>query len=118
MLNSIGAPILFWIQPERDPRATACSGGGEDAGGIGAMKNVNDPTVLLSPQNVWRMLQFFRTYTDNLFLSQPVRELITAVPWGHHAQYHFHYAKWELSVPVFSPKIFKAKLFGGRVIRT
>ena len=58
-----------------------------------------------SPQNVWRMLQFFRTYTDNLFLSQAVRELekkgqkspspeelsqlvrelITAVPWGHHA---------------------------------
>jgi len=28
-----------------------------------------------SPQNVWRMLQFFRTYTDNLFLSQAVREL-------------------------------------------
>ncbi|MCK9418193.1 MAG: PDDEXK nuclease domain-containing protein [Nitrospirae bacterium] len=58
-----------------------------------------------SPQNVWRMLQFFRTYTDNLFLSQAVRELekkgqktpgreelsqlvrelIAAVPWGHHA---------------------------------
>jgi len=51
------------------------------------------------------MLQFFRTHTDNLFLSQAVRELekkgqkkpnpeelsqlvrelITAVPWGHHA---------------------------------
>jgi len=30
------------------------------------------------------MLQFFRTYTDNLFLSQAVRELIAAVPWGHH----------------------------------
>ncbi|MFZ3207372.1 MAG: DUF1016 N-terminal domain-containing protein [Geobacteraceae bacterium] len=28
-----------------------------------------------SPQNVWRMLQFFRTYTDNLFLSQAVRDL-------------------------------------------
>jgi predicted nuclease of restriction endonuclease-like (RecB) superfamily len=58
-----------------------------------------------SPQNVWRMLQFFRTYTDDLFLSQAVRELekkgqkkpsleelsrivrelIAAVPWGHHA---------------------------------
>ena len=58
-----------------------------------------------SPQNVWRMLQFFRKHTDNLFLSQAVRELekkgqktpspeelsqlvrelITAVPWGHHA---------------------------------
>jgi predicted nuclease of restriction endonuclease-like (RecB) superfamily len=58
-----------------------------------------------SPQNVWRMLQFFRTHTDNLFLSQVVREmekkgqktpspeqlsqlvreLIAAVPWGHHA---------------------------------
>ena len=58
-----------------------------------------------SPQNVWRMLQIFRTYTDNLFLSQAVRELekkgqktpspeelsllvrelIAAVPWGHHA---------------------------------
>ena len=58
-----------------------------------------------SPQNVWRMLQFFRTHTDNLFLaqavrelekkgqktpnpeelSQLVRELIAAVPWGHHA---------------------------------
>jgi hypothetical protein len=58
-----------------------------------------------SPQNVWRMLQFFRTYTDDLFLSQVVRELekkgekkptleelsrivrelIAAVPWGHHA---------------------------------
>jgi predicted nuclease of restriction endonuclease-like (RecB) superfamily len=61
--------------------------------------------VVFSPQNVWRMLQFFRTHTDNLFLSQAVRELekkgqkppspeelsqlvrelITAVPWGHHA---------------------------------
>jgi len=58
-----------------------------------------------SQQNVWRMLQFFRTYTDNLFLSQAVRELekkgrktpspellsqfvrelVAAVPWGHHA---------------------------------
>ncbi len=58
-----------------------------------------------SPQNVWRMLQFFRTHTDKLFLSQAVRELekkgrktpspeelsqlvrelIAAVPWGHHA---------------------------------
>src|ERR1019366_4486735 len=58
-----------------------------------------------SPQNVWRMLQFFRTHTDNLFLSQAVRELetkgqktptpeelsqlvrelIAAVSWGHHA---------------------------------
>jgi predicted nuclease of restriction endonuclease-like (RecB) superfamily len=58
-----------------------------------------------SPQNVWRMLQFFRTYTDNLFLSQAVRELekkgrktpspeelsqfvrelVATVPWGHHA---------------------------------
>ncbi|MCX5824047.1 MAG: DUF1016 N-terminal domain-containing protein, partial [Deltaproteobacteria bacterium] len=28
-----------------------------------------------SPQNVWRMLQFVRTHTDNLFLSQAVREL-------------------------------------------
>jgi len=62
-------------------------------------------TFGFSPQNVWRMLQFFRTHTDNLFLSQAVRELekkgqktpspeelsqlvrelITAVPWGHHA---------------------------------
>ena len=62
-------------------------------------------TLGFSPQNVWRMLQFFRTYTDNLFLSQAVRELekkgqktpspeelsqlvrelIAAVPWGHHA---------------------------------
>ncbi len=58
-----------------------------------------------SPQNVWRMLQFFRTHADNLFLSQAerelekkgqktpspeelsqlVRELIAAVPRGHHA---------------------------------
>ena len=62
-------------------------------------------TFGFSPQNVWRMLQFFRTHTDNLFLSQAVRELekkgqkmpspeelsqlvrelVTAVPWGHHA---------------------------------
>ncbi|MFH0988461.1 MAG: DUF1016 N-terminal domain-containing protein [bacterium] len=62
-------------------------------------------TFGFSPQNVWRMLQFFRTHTDNLFLSQAVRELekkgqktpspeelsqlvrelIAAVPWGHHA---------------------------------
>jgi len=62
-------------------------------------------TFGFSPQNVWRMLQFFRTHTDNLFLSQAVRELgkkgqktpspeeisqlvrelITTVPWGHHA---------------------------------
>ncbi|MDD2277400.1 MAG: PDDEXK nuclease domain-containing protein [Bacteroidales bacterium] len=32
-------------------------------------------TFGFSPQNVWRMLQFFRTYTDSLFLSQAVREL-------------------------------------------
>jgi predicted nuclease of restriction endonuclease-like (RecB) superfamily len=58
-----------------------------------------------SPQNVWRMLQFFRTHTDIPFLSQAVRELekkgqkspspeqlsqlvrelVAAVPWGHHA---------------------------------
>ncbi|MFA5180801.1 MAG: PDDEXK nuclease domain-containing protein [Syntrophales bacterium] len=62
-------------------------------------------TFGFSPQNVWRMLQFFRTHTDNMFLSQAVREsekkgqktpspeelsqlvreLVTAVPWGHHA---------------------------------
>ncbi len=62
-------------------------------------------TFGFSPHHVWRMLLFFRTYTDNLFLSQAVRELdkngkktptpeelsqlvrelIAAVPWGHHA---------------------------------
>jgi predicted nuclease of restriction endonuclease-like (RecB) superfamily len=58
-----------------------------------------------SPQNVWRMLQFYRTHTASEFLSQLVRELdddtrgktdatelsrlvremVAAVPWGHHA---------------------------------
>jgi predicted nuclease of restriction endonuclease-like (RecB) superfamily len=58
-----------------------------------------------SPQNVWRMLQFYRTHTDVEFLSQIVREMyddtqgkvdtaelsqrvrdmVSLVPWGHHA---------------------------------
>jgi predicted nuclease of restriction endonuclease-like (RecB) superfamily len=58
-----------------------------------------------SPQNVWRMLQFYRAHTDERFLSQLVRELpkekklapnaeelsqlvremVAAIPWGHHA---------------------------------
>ena len=58
-----------------------------------------------SPQNVWRMLQFYRTHIDAQFLaqvvremelggmqapraeelSQLVREMVAAVPWGHHA---------------------------------
>ena len=58
-----------------------------------------------SPQNVWRMRQFYLDHTDAQFLSQVVRELtrkgktapkeeklsqfvremLAAVPWGHHA---------------------------------
>jgi len=58
-----------------------------------------------SAQNVWRMLQFYRTHTAPEFLaqlvrelgqeketvpahenlSQLVREMVAAVPWGHHA---------------------------------
>jgi len=58
-----------------------------------------------SPQNVWRMRQFYRDHTDEHVLSQFVRELtrqeqpapegenlsqlvremVAAVPWGHHA---------------------------------
>lgn len=58
-----------------------------------------------SPQNVWRMLQFYQFYTQDDFLSpvvrelrkngeaepdaekisQAVRELVATVPWGHHA---------------------------------
>jgi predicted nuclease of restriction endonuclease-like (RecB) superfamily len=58
-----------------------------------------------SPQNVWRMRQFYRDHTDTQFLaqfvrelnrqgkpapkgetlSQLVREMVAAVPWGHHA---------------------------------
>ena len=58
-----------------------------------------------SPQNVWRMLQFYGYYSDPSFLSQLVREskkneisssgreklsqlvreLLAQVPWGHHA---------------------------------
>jgi len=58
-----------------------------------------------SPQNVWRMLQFYRTHTASEFLSQVVREIdggsqgrldaaelsqrvremVALVPWGHHA---------------------------------
>lgn len=62
-------------------------------------------TTGFSSQNVWRMLQFYRTHTDEQFLAQVVRELskkgktapssenlsqlvremIAIVPWGHHA---------------------------------
>ena len=62
-------------------------------------------TTGFSPQNVWRMLQFYQTHTDEPFLAQVVRELrpegekevspeelsqlvremVAAVPWGHHA---------------------------------
>lgn len=58
-----------------------------------------------SSQNLWRMLQFYRTHTEERILSQVVRELtkkgtikpnagelsqvvremVAAVPWGHHA---------------------------------
>jgi DUF1016 N-terminal domain len=58
-----------------------------------------------SPQNVWRMRQFYRDHTEEQFLSQLVRELtrqgksapkgenlsqlvremVTSVPWGHRA---------------------------------
>ncbi len=58
-----------------------------------------------SAQNVWRMVQLCQTYEDNEFLaqvvremskggkavpkgeklSQVVREMVSAVPWGHHA---------------------------------
>jgi predicted nuclease of restriction endonuclease-like (RecB) superfamily len=58
-----------------------------------------------SPQNVWRMCQFYRDHTDTQFLaqfvrelnrqgkpapkgetlSQLVREMVAAVPWGHQA---------------------------------
>jgi predicted nuclease of restriction endonuclease-like (RecB) superfamily len=58
-----------------------------------------------SAQNVWRMVQFCQTYEDKEFLaqvvremskrgkaalkaeklSQLVREMVSAVPWGHHA---------------------------------
>lgn len=62
-------------------------------------------TTGFSAQNVWRMLQFYRTHTAPEFLSQLVRELmkekkivpaqenlsplvkkmVATVPWGHHA---------------------------------
>jgi len=62
-------------------------------------------TTGFSVQNVWRMTQFYRTHTAPEFLSQLVRELekekrtvpdrenlsqlvremVSAVPWGHHA---------------------------------
>jgi predicted nuclease of restriction endonuclease-like (RecB) superfamily len=58
-----------------------------------------------SPQNLWRMLQFYLIHTEEKFLSQVVRdlensgnnapdreklsqfvrEMVAAVPWGHHA---------------------------------
>jgi len=58
-----------------------------------------------SPQNMWRMRQFYLTHTSDEFLSQfvrergrkenvgrnaeklsqAVRELVASVPWGHHA---------------------------------
>ncbi len=58
-----------------------------------------------SPQNVWRMLQFYLVHTEKEFLSQVARDLekagqslpdseklsqlvramVAAVPWGHHA---------------------------------
>ena len=62
-------------------------------------------TTGFSPQNVWRMLQFYRIHTEKRFiaqlvreltdrerpipppkeLSRVVRELVACVPWGHHA---------------------------------
>ena len=42
-------------------------------------------TTGFSSQNVWRMLQFFRTHTDDRFLAQLVREMVASVPWVHHA---------------------------------
>ena len=38
-----------------------------------------------SPQNIWRMQQFYLLNTQPKFLSQVVREMVSAVPWGHHA---------------------------------
>lgn len=37
-----------------------------------------------SPANVWRMRQCFEAYSGPEFLAQAVRELVAAVPWGHH----------------------------------
>ena len=62
-------------------------------------------TTGFSPQNLWRMPQFYRAHTEPAFLSQLVREikkekravpdpeilsqfvreLAATVPWGHHA---------------------------------
>lgn len=62
-------------------------------------------TTGFSPQNLWRMPQFYRAHTDPVFLaqlvrelekeqrpvpdpanlSQLVREMVATVPWGHHA---------------------------------
>lgn len=69
------------------------------------LKAVFPGSTGFSPQNVWRMRQFYRDYTDGQFLAQVVRELtrqgkpapksenlsqlvreiVSAVPWGHHA---------------------------------
>ncbi len=69
------------------------------------LKSAFPGTTGFSPQNVWRMLQFYRAHADERFLaqvvrefskggktapnperlSQLVREMVAAVPWGHHA---------------------------------
>ena len=38
-----------------------------------------------SPQNIWRMQQLYLVHTQPEFLSQVVREMVSTVPWGHHA---------------------------------
>ena len=37
-----------------------------------------------STANIWRMRQFFETFSAPEFLAQLVRELVGSVPWGHH----------------------------------
>ncbi len=38
-----------------------------------------------SAANLWRMKQFYLAHTSPEFLAQAVREMVAAVPWGHHA---------------------------------
>ena len=37
-----------------------------------------------SPRNVWYMRRLYEAYSAPEFLSQAVREMVVAVPWGHH----------------------------------
>jgi len=99
--------MLYWDIGRRIVEKQQTLGWGESVVELVAkdLQTAFPGTTGFSVQNVWRMLQFYRTHTAPEFLaqlvkelrkekktvpahenlSQLVREMVATVPWGHHA---------------------------------